>query len=265
MQLESVSLGRRDQGVAFGLVDLTNWIADVACLWFRRVRRRRPCLGRWAGGRLRRRPRSAPPLMPGRCWWSRRLRYGLVSSGMPLPSAISAMLIYRLISWLLIATNRLEWCSSSCSAPRAPPIPTAIATANRSKPAACHPTAGTPCDDPVRKPHRKVSADPDLRPGGETPPGRRPLPRDCARTRRRSAGGRPAPAHQTDRARAPSRQRAVPGSKDRSAVARKRACDPMRRGIRLEMGLQRCDQPYRTLLQEPRPSHLVGAYISLWV
>jgi hypothetical protein len=28
---------------------------------------------------------------------------GLVSSGMSLPSAISAMLIYRLISWLLIA------------------------------------------------------------------------------------------------------------------------------------------------------------------
>jgi hypothetical protein len=28
---------------------------------------------------------------------------GLVSSGMSLPSAISAMLIYRLISWLLLA------------------------------------------------------------------------------------------------------------------------------------------------------------------
>jgi putative heme transporter len=28
---------------------------------------------------------------------------GLVSSGMSLPSAISAMLLYRLISWLLIA------------------------------------------------------------------------------------------------------------------------------------------------------------------
>jgi len=28
---------------------------------------------------------------------------GLVSSGMSLPNAISAMLIYRLISWLLIA------------------------------------------------------------------------------------------------------------------------------------------------------------------
>jgi len=28
---------------------------------------------------------------------------GLISSGMSLPSAISAMLIYRLISWLLIA------------------------------------------------------------------------------------------------------------------------------------------------------------------
>jgi hypothetical protein len=28
---------------------------------------------------------------------------GLVSSGMSLPSALSAMLIYRLISWLLIA------------------------------------------------------------------------------------------------------------------------------------------------------------------
>ena len=42
---------------------------------------------------------------------------GLVSSGMALPSAISAMLIYRLVSWIFISA--IGWgCSSSCSAPR---------------------------------------------------------------------------------------------------------------------------------------------------
>jgi hypothetical protein len=44
------------------------------------------------------------PLMPGGLLVVEAVLVpGLVSSGMSLPSAISAMLIYRLISWLLIA------------------------------------------------------------------------------------------------------------------------------------------------------------------
>ena len=44
------------------------------------------------------------PLMPGGLLVVEAVLVpGLVSSGMSLPNAISAMLIYRLISWLLIA------------------------------------------------------------------------------------------------------------------------------------------------------------------
>jgi putative heme transporter len=103
-QLESVSLGRRDLAVAFSW-SLLNWIADVACLAF---------AAHAAGGHASvagltvayaaARAVGSIPLMPGGLLVVEAVLVpGLVSSGMSLPNAISAMLIYRLISWLLIA------------------------------------------------------------------------------------------------------------------------------------------------------------------
>lgn len=103
-QLESVSLGRRDLSVAFGW-SLFNWIADVACLGFAAYA---------AGGNASvagltvayaaARAVGTIPLMPGGLLVVEAVLVpGLVSSGMSLPDAISAMLIYRAISWLLIA------------------------------------------------------------------------------------------------------------------------------------------------------------------
>jgi putative heme transporter len=103
-QLESVSLGRRDLGVAFSW-SMFNWIADVACLGF----------AAYAAGDhasvagltvayAAARAVGTIPLMPGGLLVVEAVLVpGLVSSGMSLPSAISAMLLYRLISWLLIA------------------------------------------------------------------------------------------------------------------------------------------------------------------
>jgi uncharacterized protein (TIRG00374 family) len=103
-QLESVSLGRRDLGVAFGW-SMFNWIADVACLGFAAYA---------AGGHASvagltvayaaARAVGTIPLMPGGLLVVEAVLVpGLVSSGMSLPDAVSAMLIYRLISWILIA------------------------------------------------------------------------------------------------------------------------------------------------------------------
>ena len=103
-QVESVSLSRRALGASFGW-SLFNWIADVACLAFAAYA---------AGG-----PPSLPgltvayaaaravgsiPLMPGGLLVVEAVLVpGLVSSGMALPDAISAMLIYRLVSWIFIS------------------------------------------------------------------------------------------------------------------------------------------------------------------
>jgi putative heme transporter len=103
-QLESVSLGRRDLVVSFSW-SLFNWIADVACLSF---------AAHAAGGNASvagltvayaaARAVGSIPLMPGGLLVVEAVLVpGLVTSGMSLPDAISAMLIYRLISWLLIA------------------------------------------------------------------------------------------------------------------------------------------------------------------
>jgi hypothetical protein len=103
-QLESVSLGRRDLVVSFSW-SLFNWIADVACLSFAAYA---------AGGNASvagltvayaaARAVGSIPLMPGGLLVVEAVLVpGLATSGMSLPNAISAMLIYRLISWLLIA------------------------------------------------------------------------------------------------------------------------------------------------------------------
>ena len=103
-QLESVSLGRRDLAVAFSW-SLFNWIADVACLGFAAYAAGgNASVGGLTVAYAAARAVGSIPLMPGGLLVVEAVLVpGLVSSGMSLPSAISAMLIYRLISWLLIA------------------------------------------------------------------------------------------------------------------------------------------------------------------
>jgi putative heme transporter len=103
-QLESVSLGRRDLAVAFSW-SILNRVTDVACLGFAAYAAGDhasvaglmvACAAARAVGTI--------PLMPGGLLVVEAVLVpGLVSSGMSLPSAISAMLLYRLISWVLIA------------------------------------------------------------------------------------------------------------------------------------------------------------------
>ena len=104
MQLESVSLGRRDLGVAFSW-SLFNWIADVACLGFAAYAAGdQASVAGLTVAYAAARAVGTIPLMPGGLLVVEAVLVpGLVSSGMSLPSAISAMLIYRLISWLLIS------------------------------------------------------------------------------------------------------------------------------------------------------------------
>ena len=104
MQLESVSLGRRDLSVAFSW-SLVNWIADVACLAFAAYAAGdHASIAGLAIAYAAARAVGTIPLTPGGLLVVEAVLVpGLVSSGMSLPNAISAMLIYRLISWLLIA------------------------------------------------------------------------------------------------------------------------------------------------------------------
>ncbi|OMC08983.1 hypothetical protein A5735_19610 [Mycolicibacter heraklionensis] len=103
-QLESVSLGRRDLSTAFGW-SLYNWVADVACL---------ACAAYATGGRASvagltvayaaARAAGTIPLIPGGLLVVEAVLVpGLMSSGLTLPDAISAVLIYRMISWVLIS------------------------------------------------------------------------------------------------------------------------------------------------------------------
>ena len=103
-QLESVSLTRRQLGVAFGW-SLFNWVADVACLAFAAYAAGgHPSLAGLTVAYAAARAVGAIPLMPGGLLVVEAVLVpGLVSSGMTLPAAISAMLIYRLVSWVFIA------------------------------------------------------------------------------------------------------------------------------------------------------------------
>ncbi len=108
-QLESVSLSRRAASTALGW-SVFNWVADVACL---------ACAAYAAGGRASvagltvagltvayaaARVAGTIPLMPGGLLVVEAVLVpGLVSSGMTLPDAISAVLVYRMISWLLVS------------------------------------------------------------------------------------------------------------------------------------------------------------------
>jgi putative heme transporter len=103
-QLESVSLSRRELGVAFGW-SLFNWIADVACLLFAcYATGGHPSIAGVTVAYAAARAVGSIPLMPGGLLVVEAVLVpGLVSSGMTLASAISAMLIYRLVSWIFIA------------------------------------------------------------------------------------------------------------------------------------------------------------------
>jgi uncharacterized membrane protein YbhN (UPF0104 family) len=104
-QLESVSLSRRTLGVAFSW-SFFNWICDVACLAFAAYAAGgKPSLAGLTVAYAAARAVGSIPLMPGGLLVVEAVLVpGLVSSGMALPAAISAMLIYRLVSWIFIST-----------------------------------------------------------------------------------------------------------------------------------------------------------------
>lgn len=103
-QLESVSLSRRELGEAFGW-SLFNWVADVACLAFAAYAAGgNPSLAGLTVAYAAARAVGSIPLMPGGLLVVEAVLVpGLVSSGMALPAAISAMLIYRMVSWIFIS------------------------------------------------------------------------------------------------------------------------------------------------------------------
>ncbi|BBZ26189.1 membrane protein [Mycolicibacterium madagascariense] len=103
-QLESVSLSRRALGTAFSW-SLFNWIADVACLAFAAYAAGgHPSLAGLTVAYAAARAVGSIPLMPGGLLVVEAVLVpGLVSSGMTLASAISAMLVYRLVSWIFIS------------------------------------------------------------------------------------------------------------------------------------------------------------------
>lgn len=104
-QLESVQLGRRDLGEAFGW-SLFNWVTDVACLLFAcYATGAHPSIAGVTVAYAAARAVGSIPLMPGGLLVVEAVLVpGLVSSGMGLAAAISAMLIYRLVSWIFISS-----------------------------------------------------------------------------------------------------------------------------------------------------------------
>lgn len=104
-QLESVSLSRRALANAFSW-SLFNWIADVACLAFAAYAAGgHPSLAALTVAYAAARAVGSIPLMPGGLLVVEAVLVpGLVSSGMTLAAAISAMLIYRMVSWIFIST-----------------------------------------------------------------------------------------------------------------------------------------------------------------
>ncbi len=103
-QLEAVNLSRRDLAAAFSW-SLVNRFADVACLGFAAYAAgAHASVGGLTVACAAARAVGTIPLMPGGLLVVEAVLVpGLVSSGMSLPAAISTMLIYRLISWLLLA------------------------------------------------------------------------------------------------------------------------------------------------------------------
>ena len=103
-QMSAVRMDRRDTARAFSW-SLFNWIADVACLAFAvYAAGGKPSLAGLTVAYAAARAVGSIPLMPGGLLVVEAVLVpGLVSSGMTLAAAISAMLIYRLVSWIFIS------------------------------------------------------------------------------------------------------------------------------------------------------------------
>jgi uncharacterized membrane protein YbhN (UPF0104 family) len=103
-QLEAVSLSRRELAVAFSW-SLFNLVTLVACLAFAAYAAGgHPSLPGLTVAFAASRAVGSIPLMPGGLLVVEAVLVpSLVTSGMSVPAAISAMLIYRFISWILLA------------------------------------------------------------------------------------------------------------------------------------------------------------------
>ncbi|MFT3660858.1 MAG: lysylphosphatidylglycerol synthase transmembrane domain-containing protein [Gordonia sp. (in: high G+C Gram-positive bacteria)] len=104
-QLRAVKLRRRHAGQAFGW-SLFNWVADVACLAFAcyAIGAEPGIPGLMLAYATSKAVGSAIPLLPGGLGVvEATLTPALASAGMPLPDAIMVMIIYRAVSWLLVA------------------------------------------------------------------------------------------------------------------------------------------------------------------
>ncbi len=104
-QLRAVQLNKRDGSIAFGW-SLFNWVADVACLAFAcwSIGAHPSIAGLMVAYAAGKAVGSAVPLLPGGIGVvDAVLVPALTSAGMPATDAITAVLIYRLISYVLVA------------------------------------------------------------------------------------------------------------------------------------------------------------------
>lgn len=104
-QLRAVQLGRRDLSVSFGW-SLFNWVADVGCLAFAcwTVGAHPGIAGLMVAYAAGKAVGTAVPLLPGGIGVvDAVLVPALTSAGMPAADAITAVLIYRLVSYVLVA------------------------------------------------------------------------------------------------------------------------------------------------------------------
>lgn len=104
-QLRAVQLTQRDLGISFGW-SLFNWVADVACLAFAcwAVGAHPSIAGLMVAYAAGKAVGTAVPLLPGGIGVvDAVLVPALTSAGMPAADAITAVLVYRLISYVLIA------------------------------------------------------------------------------------------------------------------------------------------------------------------
>ncbi|WP_244970789.1 lysylphosphatidylglycerol synthase transmembrane domain-containing protein [Gordonia jinghuaiqii] len=104
-QLRAVQLTKRDTSVAFGW-SLFNWVADVACLMFAcwAVDAHPSISGLMVAYAAGKAVGSAIPLLPGGIGVvDAVLVPALTSAGMPAADAITAVLIYRFISYVIVS------------------------------------------------------------------------------------------------------------------------------------------------------------------
>ncbi|MCF3938085.1 lysylphosphatidylglycerol synthase transmembrane domain-containing protein [Gordonia tangerina] len=104
-QLRAVQLSKRDLGVSFGW-SMFNWVADVACLAFAcwAVGAHPSIAGLMVAYAAGKAVGTAVPLLPGGIGVvDAVLVPALTSAGMPAADAITAVLVYRVISYILIA------------------------------------------------------------------------------------------------------------------------------------------------------------------